>query len=353
MNDPIRIGIVGLGWVATHRHIPSLLRNPRFRIVGVADRNGALAEQWGRKLQIAHCNADTTSDITWLNEADALDVATAPMAHHALARDALAAGKHVITEKPFAMSLEEGRDLVARAKENRRALAIVHNFQFSSAVRRLEQDLQSGTIGPIRSIVATQWGNPGRRLPAWYDQLPGGLFYDESPHLLYLVKRLAPAPLFLESVDACASTLGHRTPSSIDAHYRAHASHGTIPVTINCRFESPLSEWHVAVLGEHAAGIVDVFRNIYLRLPNDGTHGTRQVLRTSLQASWAHWWQHVTNGPRHLAGTLLYGNPTVFERFGGAIISGNPAPEISGNDALSILEMQWAILEQCRSTWDN
>jgi len=353
MNKPIRIGIVGLGWVSTHRHIPSLLRNPRFQIIGIADRNESLAEAWGRKLRVPHCTANAINDITWMEHADAIDVATAPMSHHALAGDALAAGKHVITEKPFAMSLDEGRDLLARAKKNQRILAIVHNFQFSSAVQKLEQDLQNGTIGPIRSIVATQWGNPSRRLPVWYDQLPGGLFYDESPHLLYLVKRLSPAALSLESVDACASTLGHRTPASIDAHFRAQAPHGTIPVAINCRFESPLSEWHVAVLGEHAAGIVDVFRNIYLRLPNDGAHGTRQVLRTSLQASWAHWWQHVTNGPRHLSGSLLYGNPTIFERFADAIISGDSPQSISDDDALSILEMQWAILERCRSTWDH
>lgn len=353
MSKPIHIGIIGLGWVATHRHIPSLLRNPRFKIIGVADRNGSIAETWGRKLRVPYCSANVIDDVTWLQDADAIDVATAPMAHHALAADALAAGKHVITEKPFAMSLDEGRDLVARANESRRVLAIVHNFQFASAVRKLERDIQNGTIGPIRSIVATQWGNPSRRLPVWYNQLPGGLFYDESPHLLYLVNRLSPAPLLLKSVDACASTLGHRTPSSIDAHYRAHAPHGTIPITVSCRFESPLSEWHVAVLGEHAAGIVDVFRNIYLRLPNDGVHGTRQVLRTSLQASCAHWWQHIINGPRHLAGTLLYGNPTVFERLADAIISGNPPPDISGNDALSILEMQWAILECCRSAWDH
>ena len=352
MTQPIGIGIVGLGWVGTHRHIPSIIGDPRFKIVGVADRNGPLAEEWGRKLQVPYCAADRIGNIIWLASAEAIDVATAPMSHHALVRDAIAAGKHVITEKPFAMSLDEGRDLVRCAEQNRRVLAIVHNFQFATAVSRLEADIARGKIGPIRSIVATQWGNPGRRLPVWYDSLPGGLFYDESPHLLYLVKRLAPASLELESVDACASTLGHRTPASIDAHFRARAPHGTIPITVNCRFESPLSEWHVAVLGARAAGIVDVFRNIYVHLPNDGPHETRQVLRTSLRATYAHWWQHVTNGPRHLRGKLLYGNPTVFGHFADAIISGAPPSDISSRDALSVLEMQWAILERCRPAWD-
>jgi len=349
----IRMGIVGLGWVATHRHIPSIRRDSRFQIVGVADRNGALAAEWGRKLGVPHAVADAVGGIDWMRDADAVDIATAPMSHHALACDALAAGKHVITEKPFAMSVEEGRDIIAKAALEKRVLAIVHNFQFSSAFRKLERDMQDGVIGPVRAIAATQWGNPGRRLPVWYDQLPGGLFYDESPHLLYLIKRLSPGALALQSVDACASTQGLRTPASIDANFRAQAAHGNIPVTVSCRFESPLSEWHVAVLGERCAGILDVFRNIYIRLPNDGAHGTWEVLRTSLLSTCSHWWQHLVNGPQHLAGRLLYGNPAVFQRFADAIESGGDAAGISGVDALSVLQMQWEILERCRPAWDR
>ncbi|MDH7452391.1 Gfo/Idh/MocA family oxidoreductase [Luteimonas composti] len=349
----IDIGIIGLGWVATHRHIPSILQDRRFRIVGVADRDGVTAQKWGKRLGVAHCAASSLADIEWLHKADAIDIATAPMSHYALAAEALSAGKHVITEKPFVMSLQEGEDLVARAGAARRALAIVHNFQFANAVVKLRGDIERGVIGPIRAISATQWGNPSRRLPKWYDTLPGGLFYDESPHLLYLVRTLSPGPISLVGVDACPSSMGLRTPASIDASFRAHAEYGTVPVSISCRFESPLSEWHVAVLGERSAGIIDVFRNIYLRLPNDGGHGTREVLTTSLKATWSHWWQHLTNGPQHLAGRLLYGNPTIFERFANSIASGTPPAGISGDDALSVLRLQWDILSRCREVWDN
>lgn len=349
----INIGIIGLGWVATHRHIPSILRDRRFRIVGVADRHGTIAQEWGRKLGVAHCAASSLADIDWLRTADAVDIATAPMSHYTLAAEALSAGKHVITEKPFVMSLQEGEDLVALAGEARRALAIVHNFQFATAVEKLRRDMERGLIGPIRAISATQWGNPTRRLPNWYDILPGGLFYDESPHLLYLIRHLSPGPLSLVGVDACPSSIGLRTPSSIDASFRAHADYGTIPVSISCRFESPLSEWHVSVLGERSAGVIDVFRNIYLRLPNDGSHSTLEVLSTSLRATWSHWWQHLANGPQHLSGRLLYGNPTVFGRFSDSIASGMPPAGISGDDALSVLRLQWEILSRCRRAWDK
>ena len=83
-------------------------------------------------------------------------------------------------------------------------------------------------------------------------------------------------------------------------------------MTLSLHFESPISEWHVTVLGDRALGDVDVFRDIYMRLPNDGEHDTMSVLRTSLAATWAHWSQHATRGPLHLTGKLLYGNDEVY-----------------------------------------
>jgi predicted dehydrogenase len=341
----IRIGLVGLGWVSTHRHLPALARNPAFEVVGLADRDGELAARWARKLGVPrHCAATAIDAIDWIDDVDAVDVVTAPMSHHALIRDALRRGKHVITEKPFAMTVAEGEELVALAAERSRQLAIVHNFQFASSTQRLIDDVAAGKLGRIKSIIAMQWGNPGRRLPTWYEELPAGLFFDESPHLLYLVRRLAPSALRLVHVDSCPSTEGLRTPASIDASYRATVDGRDIPVTVNCRFEAPLSEWHVAVLGERSAGIVDVFRDIYLHLPNDGRHVTSTVLRTSWRATAMHWARHLVNGPLHLTGRLLYGNETVFRRFADAVRTGRAPEGISGQDALAVLKMQHAII---------
>ncbi|MFD2578015.1 hypothetical protein ACFSTD_04005 [Novosphingobium colocasiae] len=52
--------------------------------------------------------------------------------------------------------------------------------------------------------------------------------------------------------------------------------------------------------------MVDVFRDIYLRLRNDGAHGTADVIRTSLSATAQHWWQHIASGipPSHRSPAL-------------------------------------------------
>lgn len=323
------------------------MRSRGLRLVGLADRRPGLAVSSARRLGLRHASQISgIGDIDWLDEVDALDVATAPMSHHGLIRDALLRGKHVITEKPFAMHPAQGEELVELASRQGLCLSIVHNFQFADSAQRLLGDIESGRLGALRSIIAFQWGNPARRLPAWYEELPGGLFYDESPHLLYLLRRLSPGPLRLVGVDHCPSTGGLRTPASLDASYRCATPAGELPVTLSCRFEAPLSEWHVAVLGERAAGVLDVFRDIYLRLPNDGAHGAAQVLRTSWKATSMHWLRHLVNGPLHLAGRLDYGNRRVFEGFSEAVRSGQPPPGTSARDALDVLRMQHEILER-------
>lgn len=345
----VRIALVGLGWVAQARHIPALRRSGIFELAGVIDRSRGHAATVAAKFAVPrHAEAQTLRDVPWIREVDALSIATAPMAHHDLVCEALSLGLHVITEKPFAMSRPEGQAMLAKAEASNRHLAVVHNFQFARSMHRLLADIESGRLGIIRGVRAVQLGNPRRRLPKWYGDLPLGLFYDESPHLLYLLRRLA-GPLTLAKSVVLESADGSSTPTQIDAWFSG--AHQDYPVTMSCNFESAVSEWYVVAHGEKAVGIVDIFRDIYLRLPNDGTHATGDVIRTSIAATVQHWLQHVTSGLPHLAGRLLYGNDVVFGRFGNAVIGGvgegdaHLAP-INASVAYETLALQHDLIEQ-------
>ncbi|HEX6691607.1 MAG TPA: Gfo/Idh/MocA family oxidoreductase, partial [Burkholderiales bacterium] len=287
-NTSLRVAAVGLGWVSLHRHLPVMRRDPAFDVVGLIDRRAGHAAATAQRLGVRrHHAGEGLAGVPWLGEVDAVVVGAAPAAHAALIGEALELGKHVLTEKPFVMTPAEGEALVALARRQRRVLAVVHNFQFARSTQRLAAEIAAGRFGGLRFIHARQLGNPRRRLPAWYDELPLGLFYDESPHLLYLLRALAPAPLVLRRATVHPSTTGKRTPAWISAHYAAGRE--AIPVKLELAFEAPLSEWHVTVAGEQRLGDVDVFRDIYVGLPNDGAHTTWPVLRTSLAATWSHW----------------------------------------------------------------
>lgn len=346
----VRVAAVGLGWVAQHRHLPVMDRSTRFDVVGVIDRRLGRAREVAQARRYRHhACADTLADVSWLDEVDAITIATAPMAHHALATEALTRGKHVLTEKPFTMTSAQGLDLLKRAQAADRRLAIVHNFQFARSTKALFDDLNSGRLGTITGIDAVQFGNPGRRLPDWCEALPFGLFYDESPHLLYLLRAVA-GDITLARSFTVASSSGLRTPARVEAWLNGGPN--GCPVRLACNFESPVSEWYLMVAGSAGYGIVDIFRDIYVHLPNDGRHDTAKVLRTSWSATAQHWLQHVTSGLPHLSGRLNYGNGELFDRFARGIAGDLAAlAPISAEAAQSILTLQHAIIDRAEDLY--
>jgi scyllo-inositol 2-dehydrogenase (NADP+) len=343
----IRIAAVGLGWVALHRHLPTMEQSTEFEIVGVIDRASGVAKKIAKARGYDNfAETSVLAEIPWLSDVDAITVTTAPMGHFSVISQALRLQKHVLTEKPFAMSIAEGEELVKLASDVGCCLAIVHNFQFARSTRRLLSELKAGNIGSILAINAVQFGNPRRRLPVWYEELPLGLFYDESPHLLYLLRLLAGS-IQVDRSWIFPSSKGLKTPARIDAIFRSPLL--ACPVSLHCNFESPVSEWHLMVFGEKRLAVVDIFRDIYISLPNDEQHSTMKVLRTSMSATGQHLWQHIVSGIPHLTGKLMYGNKEVFARFAGGVRGDETAlSPVSAESALAVLRLQHEIVEQCQ-----
>ncbi len=344
-DRPVPVAVVGLGWVAVNRHIPSIRRNPHLRLAGVIDRNRdrvqAVAARFG--LSRTACS-DRLGAAEWMDEVGAVVIGAPPMSHSALAIEALAMGKHVITEKPFAMSLGEGEAMAAAAEKAGKVLAVVHNFQFGRAAQKLRRDLAMGKLGELRRVAAVQLGNPRRRLPSWYESLPLGLFYDESPHFFYLLRWLAGGRLDLRQAYGVPSRDGLNTPAMVSL---AYAGEGGLPVTMSCQFDCALSEWLITVCGKEATAVVDIFRDVYIRLPNDGGHGLKDVLTTSAAAVAQHILGHIPNGIARLRGRLDYGNDEVFARFAAAMRGGDGGGRereilrgMSSDDALAVLRLQ-------------
>jgi len=339
----VRVALIGTGWVSTHRHLPSLRECGGVDVVGVVDRNAARAAEVARRHRIRwHSSSIDLSGIEWLSDADAVVIGTPPRTHREIALQALSLGKHVLTEKPFAMTVGDGEELVIAADRAARTLAVVHNFQFSRAFLRLRADLESGRLGPVRAIEAWQWSSPARRLPVWYDDLPGGLFFDESPHLLYLLRALAGGALRVSNAHAVLSRDGGRTPETVTAFFDTESR---VPTRMSLNFVAPVSEWYLAVLGSRGVGIADVFRNVYLRLPSDGLHRLGGVLRTSFLATARHWVGQARPGLEFVLGRARYGNVEVMRRFAASCRTGNAPEAISKEDGLDVLRLQHAILD--------
>jgi predicted dehydrogenase len=135
-GEPIRVGIVGLGYFGAH-HARHYAANPAARLVAVADadlsRACAAAEAYG---------AEAYSDAhALIGKVDAVSVTAPTSLHHVIARDFLEAGVHVFVEKPIAADVAEAEDLVARARAAGVTLQVGHIERFSPAFRALQTEM--------------------------------------------------------------------------------------------------------------------------------------------------------------------------------------------------------------------
>jgi predicted dehydrogenase len=85
-------------------------------------------------------------------DCDAVLVASPPPTHHAVAKAALAAGKHVLCEKPLATSLEDALDLVRVAERAQRILMVSQNYRYNAPFRAVQQLVRGGELGELASI---------------------------------------------------------------------------------------------------------------------------------------------------------------------------------------------------------
>jgi scyllo-inositol 2-dehydrogenase (NADP+) len=345
VKAPLKVAAVGLGWVCTHRHLPVMQQNSALEVFGVIDSNSKRAHEVASKFGVFRIGTTRKwGEIPWFDEVDALTIAVSPFSHYEAIKAGLEADKHILTEKPFVLDVAQGRELVELAEKRGKVLGIVHNFQFSNSFLRLKRDIEIGKLGRITSVQAFQFSNPRRRLPVWYDELPLGLFTDESPHLLYLLRAISPD---IKLVDARKiDQFDKNTPALLSAEFTGTCRKNTIPLTIQFNFTASVSEWQLSVFGERGCGFVDVFRDIYIRLPNDGLHTTKTVVTTSASTIWQHIMGNAMNASKHLRGELFYGNETVFERFADAIQNDRIPRGISATDALAVLELQHQVIEK-------
>jgi len=153
-----RIGVLGAGW-GTRVSVPAF-RAAGWDVVGLWSRRPERAQAEAARLDIPLATIDADALIT-RPDVDAVAIHTPPATHLALCRAAFEAGKHVLCDKPFAMTAAEARE-ICRAAEASGLVAMI-NFEFRFAPLRLQikQLLDEGVIGTFRhASFEVQINNP-------------------------------------------------------------------------------------------------------------------------------------------------------------------------------------------------
>lgn len=195
MSTPDRrlaLGILGVGHFGRF-HALKAAANPRIRLVGLHDADPARAAAVG-----AEAGAPALDAPALIDAAEALIVAAPTRFHFPLARAALAAGRHVLVEKPLAASSEEADALIALAGEHRRVLQVGHIERFSAAFRAVTQARAGG--------LPLSW-EAVRAAPFRPRSLDVSVVLDLMIHDIDLVLELAGAePESIEAVGAAVAS---------------------------------------------------------------------------------------------------------------------------------------------------
>ncbi len=154
----IRVGIIGCGKIAQIRHIPEYEANPNAEIRGFYDINLARAEE----LAMQHGGKAYASYQELLDdpEIDAVSVCAANHVHAEITIAALKAGKHVLCEKPMAVTLEECVTMVEAARESGKYLMIGQNQRLAKAHMKAKELIAQGAIGKVLTF-RTIFGHGG------------------------------------------------------------------------------------------------------------------------------------------------------------------------------------------------
>src|SRR5262245_50058382 len=145
-GDMIRLGIVGCGWVAEAVHIPVLQRLQGIVVHAVCDTRDERLRHMQQAFGIARCYRawqELVSDA----EIDAVLVATPGDQHAPIAHGVLAAGKHVLVEKPLCLTLAEAHALAAAASASAAVAMVGLNYRFHPLVQRLRDAITHGDLG--------------------------------------------------------------------------------------------------------------------------------------------------------------------------------------------------------------
>jgi predicted dehydrogenase len=150
----LRAALVGCGAMSA-AWLEATARIPDLSIVGLADSIPERAKTRAAEFRLKDVViADNIQDLIVECRPDVVFDVVVPSARHSVVSTALAAGCHVLSEKPMAETLADARDLVERATAAGRIHAVVQNRRYLAGVRRIARALSSGAIGEVSSVHA-------------------------------------------------------------------------------------------------------------------------------------------------------------------------------------------------------
>lgn len=238
----LKIACVGAGYWGKN-----LVRN--FHEIGVldviCDSNESVLTSLKKKYPARRVSSSFSS-VIGDPSIDAVVIAAPAENHYALAREALLAKKHVFVEKPLALKVEEGEDLIDLAEKRQRILMVGHILEYHPAVLKLKEIIAAGELGKINYIYSN-------RLNLGKVRIEENILWSFAPHdISVLITLLGEMP---KSVTALGGSYLHREISDITISTLDFPS--GVKAHIFVSWLHPYKEQKLVVVGDRKMAVFD------------------------------------------------------------------------------------------------
>lgn len=147
MAEVMGVGVLGVGGIS-RMHMPGWAASPHARVLAGSDISRTGLEQWGKEFGVERLSTDP-ADLFSDPEIHIIDICTPNMFHAELAIAALEAGKHVLCEKPLAVTPEEVRRIIEARDRSGRELMTAQHHRFSGVSQALKREIDAGALGHV------------------------------------------------------------------------------------------------------------------------------------------------------------------------------------------------------------
>lgn len=222
----IRVGLIGYGLSGATFQAPLIAATPGMILTWVASSNPDKVRQDFPQVAVA----SEPAGVIEAEDIDLVVIATPNDSHYRLADQALRAGKHVVVEKPFTVSVTEAMALIRLAQERNLFLSVFHNRRWDGDFLTVRHCIESGALGTINTYEAHFDRYRPEVRKRWREEdLPGaGTLYDLGSHLIDQALLLFGLP------DSVSADIGIQRPGSgADDYFHLLLDYGTMRVILH------------------------------------------------------------------------------------------------------------------------
>ncbi|MBD2798293.1 oxidoreductase [Xenorhabdus sp. 18] len=241
MSDFLKVGLVGYGYASKTFHAPLIAGTPNVELVAISSSDADKVKKDWSTVSVVSSPEALFND----PNIDLIVIPTPNDTHYPLAQKALAAGKHVVVDKPFTITVEQAQSLKKQAEEAKLLLSVFHNRRWDSGFLTVKSIIKENKLGALKYYEA----HFDRYRPAvrqrWREAAGAGsgIWYDLAPHLLDQAVQLFGKP------QAITTDLGMIRPNAETADYfHAQLTYPNLKVVLHATMlaavESPIYTLH-------------------------------------------------------------------------------------------------------------